>query len=194
MAVLNCLGFIKGLLTNCSLFLGGIRDSKMPLPSRKERHSHRIAASKERALTECLLCADSKHCRHLEVRTQDIQGGSEDRTFSPGPMTPSATYSFIWALAQDRSGFKSQFHHLPVVWPWAFKCLHLSFYSSEKMWIITVPVSYSGTRTVRSNGITCERAEFRAWHLVHVGIRGLLLLFQQDLTVRPLMCWHVDWK
>lgn len=72
MAVLNCLGWSSRAPNKLQLIFR-IRDSKMPLLM-KGRHSHRIAASKERALTECLLCADSKHCRHLEERTRDIQG------------------------------------------------------------------------------------------------------------------------
>ena len=72
MAVLNCLGWSSRAPNKLQLIFR-IRDSKMPLPM-KGRHSHRIAAGKERALTKSLLCADSKHCRHLKVRTHDIQG------------------------------------------------------------------------------------------------------------------------
>ena len=72
MAVLNCLGWSSRAPNKLQLIFR-IRDSKMPLPM-KGRHSHGIAAGKEWALTESLLCAASKHCRHLEVRTQDIQG------------------------------------------------------------------------------------------------------------------------
>lgn len=72
MAVLNCLGW-SSRAPNKSQLISRIRDSKIQLPM-KGRHGHRIAAGKERAFTEFLLCADSKHCRRLEERTQDIQG------------------------------------------------------------------------------------------------------------------------
>lgn len=126
MAVLKCLGWFLRALNKVQLIFRR-RDSKMPLPM-KSKHGHRIAAGKEKAFTEFLLCGDADFQALQTIGRENPTG--EVLKIEPSLQDPRAHQSCILSFIHSK-GFATEKLRMQISRPWTFKSLHLSL-SSEK--------------------------------------------------------------